>query len=473
MKLLLVVTVIINLFGQEKKSLDQIILFHTYNSDYAIADSLIDEQIKRDPTHPKYHFFRSAIFFLKAGYQVNETERDSLINLAIVAAEEAVDLAEDREMTTENKFYLGAAHGYLGRAHGMQRSYFSALKHGRKGKELLEEVVEEDPEYWDAYLGLGIFNYYVDKLGSGILRPVVWILGMSGDREKGLRYLKLARDKGKLAFAEATAVLGTIYYSMEHDYHKARYYADSFNKTYPNNKAFWIYYYRLLDTMNDYKTLEKMIASDNNNLIPEYRKAQYYNSIGNYKKSNDYCLLVLNNQSDFRNWQIREVQSLYSFNNWILGDRKEMLKYEADLTERDRNVKTFETYKTIDPSQAEVTKIYQLRAAVNEFKDHDKINALLAMQVPAEPPFLNELYHLYKGIYEYKQGQLDEAKITFNQLLKLNGERWNALFYLIDIYEKQKTSEEEIENLLEQVDELDSEWLSRKAERLEVKLDKM
>ncbi|MBI3287951.1 MAG: hypothetical protein HYZ74_00350, partial [Elusimicrobia bacterium] len=46
----------------------------------------------------------------------------------------------------------------------LERSWISAARLGLKGYRYLQRAVEAEPELYDAYLGLGIYEYYADTM---------------------------------------------------------------------------------------------------------------------------------------------------------------------------------------------------------------------------------------------------------------------------------------------------------------------
>ena len=64
---------------------------------------------------------------------------------------------------------------------------------------------------YDAYLGLGIYNYLADVLPK-FVKVLSFILGINGDKELGLKQIRLAHEKGVFTKTEALFFLGAIYF---------------------------------------------------------------------------------------------------------------------------------------------------------------------------------------------------------------------------------------------------------------------
>ena len=97
-----------------------------------------------------------------------------------------------------------------------------------------------DSTYYDAYLGLGIYHYLADVLPR-FVKMLSFILGIDGDRELGIKELKLAAEKGRYTKAEAMFFLGAIYVYREREYQKAMGIWDELLQKYPENPGVLIH----------------------------------------------------------------------------------------------------------------------------------------------------------------------------------------------------------------------------------------
>jgi tetratricopeptide (TPR) repeat protein len=215
-------------------SVDKQIMHYLFDGQLDSADSLINLQIKKNPDHPKYYFLKAHYnFYMRYSAQRN-VSRDSILQIIIDNAQKAVDLEDQVAETTENKFYIGSAYGFLSRAYIMRQETWSGYWAGRDCRNYLEEVLEEDPSYYDAYLGLGVIEYYPARL-TGWQGFLAWMGGMSGNREKGLEYFKKTAEKGDLLKTEATFILATMYRFLENDYTQANIYLSQLREKFPHN----------------------------------------------------------------------------------------------------------------------------------------------------------------------------------------------------------------------------------------------
>jgi hypothetical protein len=93
------------------------------------------------------------------------------------------------------RYYLGAAFGCRGLAKLFAKHYLDSYFDGKNGVALIKEAIAIDPTIYNAYMGLGQFEYYSGSLGS-VLR---FFLALEGDEEKGLALLKTCAEKSTYA----------------------------------------------------------------------------------------------------------------------------------------------------------------------------------------------------------------------------------------------------------------------------------
>ena len=218
------------------KDVDLRIMDYLYNAELAAADSILNLQINQDPENPKYYLLKAHYHFYSR-YFTQGLSRDSILQLIVNESQKTITLAENMEESTEQKFYIGSAYGFLSRALVMQEEYWDGYWAARDCRNYLEEVLEEDPTFADAYLGLGVIEYFTGLRYTGFYNFLVWFVGMSGDRQVGLDYFTIAANKGELFKNEANYILGSVYSSLflENDYISALSILDPLRQQFPNN----------------------------------------------------------------------------------------------------------------------------------------------------------------------------------------------------------------------------------------------
>jgi tetratricopeptide (TPR) repeat protein len=218
----------------QAQSVEQQIMDHLFNAELAQADSLIDMGIKQNPNHPKYYFLKAHYNFYMRYFAQRQFDRDSILQVIIDNGEKAVSFEDEVEVTIENQFYFGSAYGLLSRAYVMKGELWDGYWAALDCEDYLEEVLDEDPNYGDAYIGLGVIEYFTGRL-TGYQSFLAWMGGVSGDTETGLEYFKKAAENGKLLKNEANFILATMYRFIEIDLDQARTYFALLNEKFPNN----------------------------------------------------------------------------------------------------------------------------------------------------------------------------------------------------------------------------------------------
>jgi tetratricopeptide (TPR) repeat protein len=100
--------------------------------------------------------------------------------------------------TAEMRFYDGMGHALAARLYGLRWESRNTARAGVRARENFARALVLDPGFSDAYLGLGLYNYYVDTL-SGMARVLRFMMGIpGGSKQEGIRQLKLAIADGVL-----------------------------------------------------------------------------------------------------------------------------------------------------------------------------------------------------------------------------------------------------------------------------------
>jgi hypothetical protein len=88
----------------------------------------------------------------------------------------------------------------------IERKDLAALEEVKKGRDLSEKLLAKHPDYYDAYIAVGLENYLLSLKAA----PVRWILKLSGaqtDRQTGLDKLRLTAERGHYLAPYAKLIL--------------------------------------------------------------------------------------------------------------------------------------------------------------------------------------------------------------------------------------------------------------------------
>lgn len=115
----------------------------------------------------------------------------------------------------------------------IERAWFSALRNAVGARHDHERVLELSPQYNDAKLVVGSHNYVMGSLPMWV-KVAVALVGLSGDREKGIRYLEEAEKANGETSVDAGIVL-LVFLRREHRYSDALSIANALAPRYPRN----------------------------------------------------------------------------------------------------------------------------------------------------------------------------------------------------------------------------------------------
>jgi len=129
---------------------------------------------------------------------------------SLVAAEARIEAGDP---TGEGHLVKGATLGLLGRWHIKNRHWWKSYQIGKDAKEQLQLAIEINPDLYDAYSGIGIYDYFVAKL-PGIVRWLAFS-GQTADPADGMRLIELSLARGSYTNVGTRAALTLIFLRNE------------------------------------------------------------------------------------------------------------------------------------------------------------------------------------------------------------------------------------------------------------------
>ncbi|HWR16211.1 MAG TPA: tetratricopeptide repeat protein [Terriglobales bacterium] len=115
----------------------------------------------------------------------------------------------------------------------IEKAWFSALRSAVGARHDHEKVLELAPDYTDAKMIVGMHNYVIGSV-SWAVKVAASIIGLSGSREKGIKYLYEAANGGGEAAVDAKIALA-LFLRREERYKEAIELIDGLNNSYPHN----------------------------------------------------------------------------------------------------------------------------------------------------------------------------------------------------------------------------------------------
>ena len=137
----------------------------------------------------------------------------------------------------EALYALGIAYGSLASFEAMiKRAYLAANSAAGKAREHHMRLLELDPSYNDARLTIGAYDYTVGALPA-MLRFIIGVVGIRGDKEAGIEQLEYAAELGDRGSTNAKVVL-TVVYNREKQYDRSLALLEELHSRYPRNFMF-------------------------------------------------------------------------------------------------------------------------------------------------------------------------------------------------------------------------------------------
>jgi len=190
-----------------KKGIDAI-----YSVNIPDATKYFSEALAKYPDHPYPHFGMAMTKWATLEYLEDESdpgiykEYEEMTDKAI-----KVGLLWIKKHPGDANAYmcLGGMYGLSARLAVLQHRWISAYFEGRKAISNTRTALKIDPEMYDAYLGLGLYEYYAGTL-SGVVKILAKFF-LSGDAKHGIELLTVCKDKGYFNAMAAKLMLIEIY----------------------------------------------------------------------------------------------------------------------------------------------------------------------------------------------------------------------------------------------------------------------
>lgn len=233
-----------------------------YNIDYKTARERFLQMTKIAPDHPAGYVYLANNLWLETLFQSRRLTTSVYTGGSFYAqdkSEDKVDQKRDREFNELIKQALAATAARLAKnpkdaealyynasalgiraAYGtsVKRSFTRSIGDANDSIQIQRQVVKIDPEYIDAYLSIGLYEYVIDSLPFG-WRLLARFAGLKGSKSKGIEHLELVTRRGKFAADDARVILLGIY-SKENQLDRALEVISHMAQQYPRNYLFGV-----------------------------------------------------------------------------------------------------------------------------------------------------------------------------------------------------------------------------------------
>ncbi|MCK9280122.1 MAG: DUF3808 domain-containing protein [Melioribacteraceae bacterium] len=307
-----------------------------YNLDFTNAEQSFHKAIELAPESPLgfYHVAQLHIWI----YLGSKDPGEYLIflkysDMALERIKKALDKDKNDELML---YYLGNLRTLRALAFAMNDSALDAFWEAKNARNSFEEAIDINPEFYDAYGGIGVFDYSLTYI-PGMFRWAINLTGLSSDPNRGLKYLLASYKKGKLNKIETTYHLSRIYTEYLADYDSATVYLNELLSKYPKNTLFL--YQKALTLIRDKELgkaeseLNKILRIDNKKLsvinsLARFRLGEIHFSKNQFQKSINEFKIFLEKSKDFDFVGMANFKIALAYA--ILGNKEESKKYLSD-----------------------------------------------------------------------------------------------------------------------------------------------
>ncbi len=205
-----------------------------YSGNYEAAEACFDSFIAAHPRHPAGWFFKAGLYQMRMTDQECDswaTQHQRSLDSAMYYSQQAI-AANGRDAWA--RFIRGGTYSYLAARDGRSKKYLSALNHGLAAVADFKRALELDTCLYDAYLGLGTYNYFRTRAVS-VLK---WLPFIGDNRDKGIAQIERAISQGR--FTNVMARNGLVWILIDYErYQPALTWAEGLEQEFPQNAFFF------------------------------------------------------------------------------------------------------------------------------------------------------------------------------------------------------------------------------------------
>jgi len=232
---------------------------HFYNLEYAAAMRAFEQAVDAEPGNAAYHNYLAQAALYSELYRLGALESELLTgNNHFIRTEKirpeaeqsarflreigrAMELAQaglaSNPGDQEALYALGSAYALRTNYHFLvEKAWRPAMSDGSLARKHHNQVVELNPQHYDAMLTQAAYDYVIGSL-PWHTRMVSFLMGRTGDKNNGIRTMKLIAEKGTRNKADAQVMLAIIHRREKQPAEAIRV-LDPLIRAYPRNYLF-------------------------------------------------------------------------------------------------------------------------------------------------------------------------------------------------------------------------------------------
>ncbi len=212
-------------------------LEQSYNFKWDDAEGTLNKLIEKYPDDPRGYHYISGIYLWYYLGSKDKTDFDLFVDYSDSAIDKAEKILDEKPEDEKTLYTIGANYNYRAIVFTNAGNFLDAAWATKKSESYLSHLLVLDSLQYDAYLGLGLYNFAVGHIPSAF-NWALSLVGFDGDKETGLKYIKIAAEKGKRGKVEAEYYLSQILSEVLFDYDGSKKYIRTLIKKYPDNLLF-------------------------------------------------------------------------------------------------------------------------------------------------------------------------------------------------------------------------------------------
>lgn len=127
------------------------------------------------------------------------------------AKTKALALIARNKNDADAQYYLGAYYGVMaGYEASVARKFFGAMRNGSRSVEAHEKALKLKPDYYDAYLSVGMYDYIAGNLPF-MYKVIATLAGVRGNKARGIERLQKIVTNETVTADDARVLLVAIY----------------------------------------------------------------------------------------------------------------------------------------------------------------------------------------------------------------------------------------------------------------------
>ncbi|HSR13739.1 MAG TPA: hypothetical protein VLS90_19985 [Thermodesulfobacteriota bacterium] len=302
-----------------------------FNLDQKGAVAELRQAVALAPDSPLPYSFLAVSYLFFYETSLDPGEKKANEEAMLKAVDECQPRAEKRieknSRDGEAYFSIALARMVKDRWEMVNKNYYRAFREAQSVWDNLEKAREINPDNYDTYYPMGIIHYYLAQL-SGIARATASLFLTSADREKGLRELETAAEKGFFLKDMAESNLVSIYNGYERQPARALPLARKLRQKYPLNYNFAFGLADILSSLGHTKEAESVAAEIEQGIrsgAPPYRPElwpRYYQVLGrirldagDYDRAMEYLQTAARDTTPYnarvRAWALVRIGMIY------------------------------------------------------------------------------------------------------------------------------------------------------------------